>query len=74
MVSVAIIASNDRSSQIFHYVLQRENSTGIVYWDRKSRASGLWSVLKSSSVSTTSNKPEQIQQKLKAHSGVGFSF
>ena len=30
-----IIASHDRSTQIFHYVVQRENSTGIVYWGQE---------------------------------------
>ena len=30
-----IIASHDRSSQIFHYVVQREHSTGIVYWGQE---------------------------------------
>jgi hypothetical protein len=30
-----IICSQDRNTQIFHYVVQRENSTGIVYWGQE---------------------------------------
>jgi hypothetical protein len=30
-----IIASQDRSTQIYHYVVQREQSTGIVYWGQE---------------------------------------
>jgi hypothetical protein len=30
-----IISGNDRFPQIFHYVVQRENSTGIVYWGQE---------------------------------------
>ena len=30
-----IIASHDRYPQIYHYVLQRENSTSIVYWGQE---------------------------------------
>jgi hypothetical protein len=30
-----IIIGHDRLPQIFHYVVQRENSTGIVYWGQE---------------------------------------
>lgn len=30
-----IISSHDRMPRIFHYVVQRENSTGIVYWGQE---------------------------------------
>ena len=30
-----IISSGDRLPRIFHYVVQRENSTGIVYWGQE---------------------------------------
>ena len=30
-----IIAGNDRLPRIYHYVVQRENSTGIVYWGQE---------------------------------------
>ena len=30
-----IIAGHDRMPQIFHYVVQRENSTGIIYWGQE---------------------------------------
>lgn len=30
-----IISSQDHQTQIFHYVVQRENSTGIVYWGQE---------------------------------------
>lgn len=30
-----IICSQDRQTQIFHYVVQKENSTGIVYWGQE---------------------------------------
>lgn len=30
-----IIVSHDRFPQIYHYVVQRENSTGIIYWGQE---------------------------------------
>jgi hypothetical protein len=30
-----IISSRDHHPQIFHYVVQREHSTGIVYWGQE---------------------------------------
>jgi len=30
-----ILCSQNSNSQIFHYVVQRENSTGIVYWGQE---------------------------------------
>jgi hypothetical protein len=30
-----IICRSDRTPQIFHYVVQREHSTGIVYWGQE---------------------------------------